>query len=88
MIQLSRPLNGYVVTDLEMPGMSGLEMCAALRDRVRPPASIVLTASKTAETEAAALRCGAFACVAKPIRVDVLETAIRQALECGVSLGA
>ncbi len=69
-----------VVTDVQMPGMSGIELCRVLSRRVPPLASIVVTSLQDLTTKSAALASGAFELLCKPIRLAALEAAIRQAL--------
>lgn len=68
-----------VVTDVEMPGMSGIELCGALNQRVPPLLSIVVTGLLDLTTRTAALASGAFEFLSKPIKVAVLEAAIGRA---------
>lgn len=68
-----------VVTDVSMPGMSGLELCDALQERVQPPLAIVMTSLRDSSTKTAALASGAFEFLSKPIKVGTLEAAIRRA---------
>jgi CheY-like chemotaxis protein len=61
-----------VLTDLEMPGMTGLELLDALR-QVAPALPVaVLTAHVTADSSMAALRAGADEFLEKPVRPDQL----------------
>src|SRR6185369_9250589 len=57
-----------VVTDLMMPGMTGLELLKAL-ETVAPDAEVVLmTAYGTIETAVEAMRSGAYDFVEKPLK--------------------
>lgn len=61
-----------VLTDMEMPGMTGLELLGALR-RVAPGLPVaVVTAHPPAEMTAAALLSGADDYLEKPLRIDQL----------------
>jgi two-component system NtrC family response regulator len=61
-----------VLTDQRMPGLSGLELIAALR-RVTPEAAvIVMTAYGTIETAVAAIKAGAADYLTKPLNLDEL----------------
>jgi two-component system response regulator AtoC len=66
-----------VVTDVEMPGMSGIELCRLLTRRTPPLVTVVVTNRPSAMT--AALASGAFAFLAKPFGLDALEATIRRA---------
>src|SRR4051812_29741922 len=62
-----------VVTDIGMPGMSGIELCAQLKERYPQILAVVLTGSTSLETAIAAMRAGAYDYVPKPVKLDVLE---------------
>jgi two-component system, NtrC family, response regulator AtoC len=70
-----------VVTDVQMPGMSGLELCERLRARYPSCASIVLTGYGSRDLAAAATRAGARELLTKPAKIDALDHAIARALE-------
>jgi len=70
-----------VVTDVQMPGMSGIELCDQLYKRYPDCAPIVLTGYGRLDTAIAAMRAGAFDFITKPVKGDVLELAIERALE-------
>ncbi len=72
-----------VVTDLQMPGMGGLELLAEIR-KVDPELPIVLmTAFGTVATAVDAMRKGAFDYVTKPFSGDELTMSVERALEHG-----
>ncbi|WP_224244855.1 sigma-54-dependent transcriptional regulator [Hyalangium gracile] len=92
-----------VLTDLRMPGMSGLALCERIV-LTRPDIPVVVvTAFGSMETAVAAIRAGAYDFITKPVDLDalvlVLERAVRhralreevrrlrQALAQGVELG-
>jgi FixJ family two-component response regulator len=72
---------GCVLTDLRMPGMTGLELQMALRERHIDVPVVVLTAHGDVATARAALKNGAFDFLEKPIDdamlLDVLRNALR-----------
>lgn len=72
---------GCLITDLRMPGMSGLELLAALGARGMRLPVVVLTAHGDVNTTRAALKSGAFDFLEKPVDdavlIDVLENAVR-----------
>ncbi|HEY5936870.1 MAG TPA: sigma-54 dependent transcriptional regulator [Kofleriaceae bacterium] len=70
-----------VVTDVQMPGMSGIELCDQLYKRYPDCAPIVLTGYGRLDTAVAAMRAGAYDFITKPVKGDVLELAIDRALE-------
>ncbi len=70
-----------VVTDLKMPGMSGIDLLKALRTLDSDLEVLVMTAYGTVETAVEAMKEGAYDFVAKPIRRHDLVHCIRKALE-------
>ena len=70
-----------VLTDLKMPGMSGVDLLAELRRRDPELPVIVLTAFGTVQTAVQAMKLGAFDYVLKPFDVDAIEITIRKALD-------
>jgi DNA-binding NtrC family response regulator len=70
-----------VVTDAQMPGMSGVALCGVLHERHPDLLPIVLTGVGDLEMAIGAIRAGAYDFLVKPIKVEVLLVAIRRALE-------
>ena len=72
---------GRVLTDLRMPGMTGLELQAALAARHIEVPLVVLTAHGDVSTARAALKNGAFDFLEKPVDdtmlLEVLHSALR-----------
>ena len=71
---------GCVLTDLRMPGMTGLELQAALAERHIDVPLVVLTAHGDVATARAALKNGAFDFLEKPVDDDLLVEVLRNAL--------
>jgi two-component system response regulator FixJ len=73
---------GCVLTDLQMPGMSGLELQQTLHERGISLPVVVLTAHGDVPTTRLAMKSGAFDFLEKPIDdevlLDVLKNAIRE----------
>jgi DNA-binding NtrC family response regulator len=70
-----------VVTDFAMPGMDGLELLRAIRERDPTLPVILLTAQGSEKLAVRAIRSGAYEYVTKPFDVDELSTALERALE-------
>ncbi len=69
-----------VLTDLKLPGASGLEVLAASR-RVQPMTPvIVMTAYGTVETAVEAMKAGALDFVEKPVEIDDLYRVVARAV--------
>ena len=70
-----------VLSDVNMPGKSGIELVGELR-RIRPEAPVVLmTAFASVASAVEAMRAGAFDYITKPFANDVARLAIERALE-------
>ncbi len=61
-----------VVTDLKMPGISGLEVLAKLRELAPETDAVIMTAYGTVETAVRAMRSGAYDYISKPFSSDEL----------------
>jgi two-component system response regulator HydG len=70
-----------VVTDLNMPGMDGVELLLKLREQDRELPVILATAQDEVETAVRAMRAGAEDYLTKPIDFDALQLAIERAIE-------
>ena len=70
-----------ILTDLKMPGMTGLELLAKLRELDADVPVILLTAFGTVQTAVDAMKLGAFDYVLKPFDLEAVELIIRKALE-------
>jgi DNA-binding NtrC family response regulator len=70
-----------VLTDLQMPGMSGIELCTRIT-AMRPDVPVVvITAFGSLETAVAAIRAGAYDFVTKPVEVDALAITLERAVQ-------
>lgn len=72
-----------VVTDLQMPGMSGLELIREIERRRFGVQVLMVTAHASVDTAVEAMRHGAFDYLEKPYDVDRLEASVARALERG-----
>src|SRR5439155_375163 len=70
-----------ILTDLKMPGMTGLELLAKLRELDADVPVILLTAFGTVQTAVDAMKLGAFDYVLKPFDLEAVELIIRKSLE-------
>jgi two-component system response regulator HydG len=71
---------GLVITDVNMAGMSGVDLCRQLVSRREDMPVIVITAYANMETAIAAIRAGAYDFVTKPFDMDELALTIERAL--------
>jgi DNA-binding response OmpR family regulator len=66
-----------VVTDIRMPGLTGLEILESVCDRPGHPPVLCMTAFGDPETHALAGRLGAAAVIDKPFDIDILVERVR-----------
>ena len=76
----STPPPDAIVSDIRMPGWSGLELLTTVRDAGLRMPVILITAFGAADTHAAAARLGATLVLDKPFEVDTLCGLVRDAL--------
>jgi two-component system response regulator AtoC len=70
-----------VVTDLNMPGQSGIQFCEWVVTNRSDTPVIVITAFGSLDTAIAAIRAGAYDFITKPFEIDVLAIALERALK-------
>jgi DNA-binding NtrC family response regulator len=70
-----------VITDLRMPGMSGLELLKHARLQYPQTIIIILTAFGTVDTAVNAMKAGAYDYLTKPVHPDEMSVVVRRALE-------
>jgi two-component system, NtrC family, response regulator AtoC len=69
-----------VVTDLNMRGMNGIELCDRVVQNWRDLPVIIVTAFGSMETAVATMRAGAFDFLTKPFHTEALMVAVERAL--------
>lgn len=72
-----------IVTDLQMPGMSGLDLLAHLERQPHGSQVVVVTAYATVPTAVEAMRRGAFDYIEKPFAAAQLEELVGRAVQRG-----
>jgi len=70
-----------VLTDVNLPGMSGIELCERAAANKSEVPVIVITAFGNMDTAIAAIRAGAYDFVTKPIDLDVLALCLDRAVK-------
>ena len=70
-----------VVTDLNMQGMNGLELCERIVANRPDIPVVVITAFGSLETAVAAIRAGAYDFVTKPFETKTLALALERAVQ-------
>src|SRR5207247_11379614 len=81
LVRLSEREFRLVISDITMPGMSGLEMLPHLK-RISPNTVVVMISGlQTVESAIEALRLGAFDYVMKPFDLRQVEAVVKRALD-------
>ena len=75
----------FVITDLKMDGMDGVQVLRAIRERDADVPTMLITAYGTVETAVEAMKLGAFDFLTKPFAPEVVRLKVERALElCAV----
>lgn len=72
-----------VITDMKMPGMSGMELLKILKERNYHLPVIMMTAFGTVEKAVEAMKKGAYDYILKPFDNEILKTTVAKALAMG-----
>jgi two-component system nitrogen regulation response regulator GlnG len=80
MRELERSQPSVVVSDIRMPGVSGLELLQSLKERLPKVPVIIMTAYSDLDSAVAAFQGGAFEYLPKPFDVDQALELVRRAL--------
>jgi DNA-binding NtrC family response regulator len=70
-----------IVTDLMMPGMTGLEFIEKLGERAQQVAIVLITGQATIETAVKAIKLGAYDYLTKPIEPEKLRAVLEKGLK-------
>lgn len=70
-----------IITDLKMPGMSGMDLLRKVREEYPEIIVIVVTAFGTVESAVEAMKLGAYDYIIKPVNADALKLIVSRALE-------
>ena len=68
-----------VISDIRMPGMSGLELLAKLKDNKPDLPVILITAFASPDDAVSAMKNGAFDYITKPFKIDEIKRVIKSA---------
>lgn len=79
--QLARTPFDVIVTDVNMPGSSGLDFLKNVRDRDLDVPVIMLTGKPTVEASSSAVEHGAFRYLVKPVLPAVIRDAVERAIK-------
>ncbi len=81
MRQLGEFQPDLVITDIHMPGMDGLALLAAVREKAPDILVILLTAYGSLKTAVDSIKAGAFDYLSKPFVVEDIRLVVRRAIE-------
>jgi two-component system NtrC family response regulator len=79
-LAIEHEVPGLVITDLQMPGMDGLELLARIKERWPEVAVMLVTVEEDVATVVQAVQRGAVNYLIKPVAPAVLQTAAANAL--------
>ncbi|HVU00564.1 MAG TPA: EAL domain-containing protein [Polyangiaceae bacterium] len=80
---LSNQAFDAVLTDIQMPGLTGVQLLRAVRQRDLEVPVVLMTGSPDVGTAADAVRFGAAEYLVKPLSFDALEKTLRRAIALG-----
>jgi len=78
---LARERFALVITDMQMPGLSGIELLRKITERYRDTAVIIVSGIDRTQRVIDAIRMGASDYLLKPCEFDVLTASVERALE-------
>ena len=70
-----------VITDLNMPGLSGSELCGRIKQLKPNLPVVVVTAFGSIDSAVVAMRAGAYDFVTKPFDIDTIGLVLKRAVE-------
>ena len=70
-----------VITDIQMPGGTGLDLLRAVQESAAETPVIMMTAFASTETAISAMKEGAYDYITKPFKVDEIRVVVEKALE-------
>lgn len=70
-----------VLTDISMPGLSGLELLGHVRQKYPDTPVIIISGISDQEHARGLIRLGAFEYLLKPFRIEVVEKSVKRALD-------
>ncbi len=78
---LEKSPQDLVISDLKMPGISGIDLLREIRQLYPEVVVILVTAFGTIESAVEAMKLGAFDYITKPVNPDALRLTVRRTLE-------
>ncbi len=71
----------FSIMDVDMPGLTGIEVLRIVRREVGPLPCIFITGDDSRQRQAEALEVGAFTLLSKPITPDLLRFSVKRLIE-------
>ncbi|MDO8446581.1 MAG: sigma-54 dependent transcriptional regulator [Deltaproteobacteria bacterium] len=78
---LNKQIYDLIISDIQMPGMGGLELLKSIKDVSPDTEVIMITAYASTETAVEAMKEGAYDYITKPFKVDEIRLIIKKALD-------
>jgi two-component system response regulator AtoC len=78
---IQKDLPDFIVTDVRMPGLSGIEFVKILVERQIPSTTIVMSAYGNVDSAIEAIRAGAYDYIMKPFKADEIILTLKKAQE-------
>ncbi|HYI95172.1 MAG TPA: sigma-54 dependent transcriptional regulator, partial [Bryobacteraceae bacterium] len=78
---LERQPVDLVLTDMNLPGMSGMDLLERIRIEYPETSVVIITAFGTIETAVAAIKAGAYDYITKPVHPDELKALVNRVME-------
>jgi|SRR5579871_158119 len=81
--RIDEHMPALVITDLKMPGISGLDLLRKVRESFPEVTVIIITAFGSVSTAVEAMKAGAYDYITKPVDYDQLLLVVKRAMERG-----
>jgi len=78
---LEGTLFDLIISDVQMPGLGGIELLARIKATSPETAVLMITAFSAAEQAVEAMKLGAYDYIAKPFKIEEIKQLVRNALE-------
>lgn len=79
--KLNEAFFDLILTDIKMPGMDGLELMKNIKQKHIDMVVLVITGYANFETALAAIKCGAYDFLLKPLNINQIKLAINNAMD-------
>lgn len=81
LVQLENSLFDLVISDVQMPGLNGIELLGRIKSSAPDTAVLMITAFSAAEQAVEAMKLGAYDYIAKPFKIDEVKQLVINALD-------